>query len=197
MYINVLMCEVNNHCTSPKGWRDWKSMKDLLWVNKYGLHGKENFFQGKNVQTNKGKAKMVEQPRPTTYKEALQKHNSFSDDQVFNSNEDDCLCERCSRIMARVFGKVAVRIESPLSDIDFGPIVEPRKVEWVFSRVERPKQLLTFKPPVGEPNKWYSMESVSVKPPQKHHFKYGYNFHKWQEPKGDAGLDSKCISHKT
>ena len=33
-----------------------------------------------NVQTNKGKAKMVEEPRPTTYKEALQKHNSFSDD---------------------------------------------------------------------------------------------------------------------
>ena len=98
-------------------------------VNKYGSHGKENFFQDKNVQTNKGKAKMVEQLRPTTYKEALQKHNSFSNDQVFNSNEDDCLCERCSRIMARVFGKVAVRIESPLSDIDFGPIVEPKKVE--------------------------------------------------------------------
>ena len=149
-------------------------------VNKYGSHGKENFFQGKNVQTNKGKAKMVEQPRPTTYKEALQKHNSFSDDQVFNSDEDDCLCERCSHIMARVFGKVAVKIESPLSDIDFGPIVEPKKVESVFSRVEKPKQLRTFKPPIGEPNKWYSMESVSVKPPQKRHFKYGYNpyFHK-------------------
>ena len=39
-------------------------------VNKYGSHGKENFFQGKNVQTNKGKAKMVEQPMPTIYKEA-------------------------------------------------------------------------------------------------------------------------------
>ena len=51
-----------------------------MQVNKYGSHGKENFFQGKNVQTNKGKAKMVEPPRPTTYKEALQKHNSFSDD---------------------------------------------------------------------------------------------------------------------
>ena len=48
--------------------------------NKYGSHGKENFFQGKNVQTNKGKAKVVEKPRPTTYKEALQRHNSFSDD---------------------------------------------------------------------------------------------------------------------
>ena len=77
--------------------------------------------------------------------------------------------------MARVFGKVAVKIESPLSDIDFGPIVEPKKVESVFSRVEKPKQLRTFKPPIGEPNKWYSMESVSVKPPQKRHFKYGYN----------------------
>ena len=60
---------------------------------------------------------------------ALQKHNSFSDDQVFNSDEDDCLCEQCSHIMARVFGKVAVKIESPLSDIDFGPIVEPKKAK--------------------------------------------------------------------
>ena len=77
--------------------------------------------------------------------------------------------------MARVFRKVVVGIDSPLSDIDFGPIVEPEKVESAFSRVERPKQLLTFKPLVGEPNKWYSMESVSVKPPQKRHFKYGYN----------------------
>nr|POE91621.1 hypothetical protein CFP56_18575 [Quercus suber] len=118
---------------------------------------------------------MVEQPRPTTYKEALQKHNSFSDDQVFYSDEDDCLCERCSCIIARVFGKVAVGIKSPQSDTGFGPIVEPKKVESVFSRVEKPKQLRTFKPPIGEPNKWYSMESVSVKPPQKRHFKYGYN----------------------
>ena len=98
-------------------------------VNKYDLHGKENFFQGKNVQTNKGNAKMVEEPRPTTYKEALQRHNSFSDDQVFDFDEDDCLCEWCSCIMTRVFGKVAVGIDSPLSDIDFGPIVEPGKVE--------------------------------------------------------------------
>ena len=139
------------------------------------MHGKENFFQGKNVQTNKGKAKMVEQPRPTTYKEALPKHNSFSDDQVFDFSEDDCLCERCSHIMVRVFGKVVVGIESPQSDTSFGPIVEPKKVESVFLRVEKPKQLHTFKPPIGQPNKWYSMESVSVKPPQKHHFKYGYN----------------------
>ena len=43
---------------------------------------------------------MVKQPRPTTYKEALQRHNSFSNDQVFKSNEDDCLCESCSRIVA-------------------------------------------------------------------------------------------------
>ena len=118
---------------------------------------------------------MVKQPRPTTYKEALQRHNSFSNDQVFNSNEDDCLCESCSRIVAWVFGKVAIGIDPPLSDIDSGPIVEPEKVESVFSRVERPKQLRTFKPGVGETNKWYSMESVSDKPPQKHHFKYGYN----------------------
>ena len=77
--------------------------------------------------------------------------------------------------MARVFRKVVVGIDSPLSDINFGPIVEPEKVESAFSRVERPKQLLTLKPPIGEPNKWYSMESVSFKPPQKRHFKYGYN----------------------
>ena len=126
---------------------------------------KKTSFRARMSKQNKGKAKMVEEPRPTTYKEVLQRHNSFSDDQVFDSDEDDCLCERCSCIMARVFGKVAVGIDSPLSDIDFGPIVEPGKVEWVFSRVERPKQLLTLKPPIGEPNKWYSMESVSVKPP--------------------------------
>ena len=45
----------------------------------------------------------------------------------------------------------------------------------MFSRVEKPKQLCTFKPPIGEPNKWYSKESISVKPPQKRHIKYGYN----------------------
>ena len=56
-----------------------------------------------------------------------------------------------SRIMARVFRKVVVGIDSPRSDIDFGPIVELEKVESVFSRVERPKQLFTFKPPVREP----------------------------------------------
>ena len=77
---------------------------------------------------------MVEQPRPTTYKEALQRHNSFSNDQVFNFDEDDCLCERCICIMVRVFGKVAVGIYPPLSDIDSRPIVEPEKVELVFSR---------------------------------------------------------------
>ena len=43
---------------------------------------------------------MVEQPRPTTYKEVLQRYNSFSNDQVFNSDEDKCLCESCSRIVA-------------------------------------------------------------------------------------------------
>ena len=127
--------------------------RSSMQVNKYGSHGKENFFQGKNVYTNKGNAKMVEQPRPTNYKEALQRHNSFSNDQVFNSDEDDCLCESCSCIVAWVFGKVAVGINPPLSDIDSGPIVEPKKVESVFSRAERPKQLRTFKPRVGEPNK--------------------------------------------
>ena len=55
--------------------------------------------------------------------------------------------------MAQVFGKVAVRIYPSLSDIDFRPIVELEKVESVFSRVERPKQLHNFKPPIGEPNK--------------------------------------------
>ena len=116
---------------------------------------------------------MVEQQRPTTFKEALQRHNSFSNDRVFDYDEDDCLCERCCRMMAQVFGKVAVRIYPSLSDIDFGPIIELEKVESVFSRVERPKQLHNFKPPIGEPNKWYSTESISDKPPQKRHFKYG------------------------
>ena len=99
--------------------------------------------------------------------------------------------------MARVFGKVAVGIESPLSDTNFGPIVEPKKVESVFSRVEKPKQLPTFKPPIGEPNKWYSMEFVSVKPPQKRHFKYGYNPYFPQMNKRDTGLGNKCISLKS
>ena len=134
-----------------------------------------SFKNDENSKCNVYQAKMVEQQRPTTYKEALQKHNSFSNNQVFYFDEDDCLCERCSRIMVRVFGKVAAGIESPLSDTDFGPIVEPKIVESVISRVEKPKKLRTFKPPIGEPNKWYSMESVSIKPPQKRHFKYGYN----------------------
>ena len=77
--------------------------------------------------------------------------------------------------MAQVFGKVAIRVYPSLSDIDFGPIVELEKVESVFSRVERPKQLDNFKPPIGEPNKWHSTESISDKPPQKRHFKYRYN----------------------
>uniref|UniRef100_A0A2N9IET6 Reverse transcriptase domain-containing protein n=1 Tax=Fagus sylvatica TaxID=28930 RepID=A0A2N9IET6_FAGSY len=136
----------------------------------------------------------------TTYKEALVRPPPVNMSQQLET--DDCLCERCGHIMARVFAMAANKTDQARQQIQNqfethnrrressgpqGPYRRelngpqgPYRREQYYSRnynqqFEDPRSNRTFKPPIAEKGRWVTLGSPNLKPIHQKVYKYGFN----------------------
>jgi hypothetical protein len=76
-------------------------------------YGKGTFIQGNNVHINKGKAPMESQMMlHFSYKEVLKRAPPPKPIEEETSDEDDTICERCNRILAKCFANPSQSLAS-------------------------------------------------------------------------------------